>query len=159
MNNNSKLKEDKLLNEKIENMQQFYTWFEQIGEESLEEEKYKSRIEVLQIYRDYCQHILNEVGFAVESLDQLENKYNLVKKKTGELHEACELLVQEQKELVLFSESLGKKLQYFNEITSLTQKLNSPSINVYEEELSNILKRLDECIEFMAKNVILSFIF
>lgn len=89
-------------------MQQFYQWFEELGEEDVEEAKYRcddflgysnyvsDRIETLKAYRDYCDLILKEIDETTNFLQQLEDKYNLVAKKTGELHQACELLVQEQ---------------------------------------------------------------
>lgn len=57
---------------------------------------YSSRIESLKLYRDCAEDILSEVNGALNFLQQLENNYNLVSKKTGELHDACEHLVYQQ---------------------------------------------------------------
>ncbi len=39
---------------------------------------------------------MQQINKAAHSIQQLEDKYHLVSKKTGELHEACEVLVLEQ---------------------------------------------------------------
>lgn len=48
------------------------------------------------MYKSYCDSILHEIDGEFAYLKELEDKYDLVAKKTGELHQACEKLVQEQ---------------------------------------------------------------
>jgi hypothetical protein len=52
-------------------MQQFYSWFEELGEDNVEEEKYRNRIETLKSYRDYCDKILKEIESAADLLQVL----------------------------------------------------------------------------------------
>lgn len=80
----------------IENMEQFYSWYNAIDEEYVEEEKYKDRINILNEYKDYCESILTQIKAALDLLRELSDKYLLVSKKTGELHQACESLVLQQ---------------------------------------------------------------
>eukprot|EP01114_Cavostelium_apophysatum_P010021 TRINITY_DN2339_c0_g1_i2.p1 TRINITY_DN2339_c0_g1~~TRINITY_DN2339_c0_g1_i2.p1 ORF type:complete len:218 (+),score=49.40 TRINITY_DN2339_c0_g1_i2:249-902(+) len=126
-------KEDILLEQKIENMQQFYAWFDELGEETVEEERFSSRIETLKSYRQCCDQIIQEIEEALDFLQQLEDKYNLVAKKTGELHQACEVLVQEQGQLLNFADQLEQKLAFFNELphpNSRTPKFPSKSLHL-----------------------------
>jgi len=143
---------DELLELNIENMQQFYEWFEELGEEDVEEEKFNERIETLKSYRDYCNKILDEIESAWNYLQDLENKYNLVAKKTGELHQACEALVQEQNLLLSFADNLDQKLAYFNELPKITAKFNSPTLTVFDPNFKILLSKLDECLEFVIKH-------
>jgi hypothetical protein len=52
--------------------------------------------EQLQLYGDFCENLLNELEQSLRSLLDLENQYHTVSTKTGELHQACEALLQEQ---------------------------------------------------------------
>jgi hypothetical protein len=141
--------------ESIENMQQFYTWFEHLGEDTVTEEKYSSTIETLKIYKDYSSRILSEIDEALRYLENLENNYNLVSKKTSELHDACEVLVHQQNQLLRFADVIEKKLTYYNELPKITQKLSTATISVYDDSFKSLLTKLDDCIQFTSTYVIL----
>ena len=133
-------------------MQQFYTWFERLGEDTVTEEKYSSTIETLKIYRDYSSKILSEIEEALSYLENLENNYNLVSKKTSELHDACEVLVNQQNQLLRLADVIDKKLTYFNELPKITQKLSTSTISVYDDNFKTLLAKLDDCIQFTSLN-------
>ena len=50
----------------------------------------------LQSQRDACQQILNEIKAALDFLEEVQEKYKSVSRKTSGLHEACENLIAEQ---------------------------------------------------------------
>lgn len=94
-------------------MQQFYNWFASLAEEGRKEEEEKywwvffcssyllTSIHSLQVARvtnyQLCAHeLLSEIKTTLRFLDDLETEYQVVSTKTGELHRACEALVQEK---------------------------------------------------------------
>ena len=52
-----------------------------------------------------------------------------------------------------YADDLREKLKYFNELESLSKKFNSPSLSVQDEHFLPLLRKLDECIDFIQKNV------
>ena len=47
-------------------------------------------------YREQCGCMLDEVGKALEFLQEMKERHQQVSHKTGALHQACEQLVEEQ---------------------------------------------------------------
>lgn len=54
-------------------------------------------------YQICTQELLSEIKATLRFLDALESEYKVVSTKTGELHRACEALVQEKVRLELLS--------------------------------------------------------
>ncbi|XP_073255255.1 conserved oligomeric Golgi complex subunit 3-like [Porites lutea] len=140
--------------EKIENAQQFFTWFANVEAQMEEEQElsYRAYAAQLSSYRSHCDSILNEVESALRHLQDLQQKHLLVSTKTGALHEACEQLLQDQTKLMNMAESISNKLSYFNALDHLRHKLNSPTFSVTSESFVPMLARLDECISFISSN-------
>ncbi|XP_020896480.1 conserved oligomeric Golgi complex subunit 3 [Exaiptasia diaphana] len=140
--------------EKIENAQQFFTWFAQVETQMEEEQEssYRSYSNQLKAYRDHCDTILSEVEVALSHLKELQLKHVLVSTKTGALHEACEQLLHDQTKLVNMAESISNKLSYFNTLEHLQHKLNSPTLSVNSESFIPLLTQLDECISYISSN-------
>lgn len=119
-------------------------------------------------YKSLCDNLIAEIDFALKYLKEVEEKYSTSSRKTGELHSACEGLLHEevsrilvyicmltypQKQLRFTADDLREKLKYFNELESLSKKFNSPSLSVQDEHFLPLLRKLDECIDFIQKNV------
>ena len=51
------------------------------------------------------------------------------------------------------ADNIAHKISYFNELDKMTKKFYSPSLSVLEERFLPLLRRLDECIEFIVTNV------
>ncbi|KAL0985564.1 hypothetical protein UPYG_G00158660 [Umbra pygmaea] len=143
-----------LENERIETAQQFFSWFSKLQTTMDQEEglEYRKTREHLNCYQEQCDAILNDVNAALERLDSLQKQYLFVSNKTGTLHEACEQLLKEQSELVDLAESIHLKLSYFNELESISTKLNSPTLSVNTEGFIPMLSKLDDCIEYVSSN-------
>ncbi|XP_032237953.2 conserved oligomeric Golgi complex subunit 3 [Nematostella vectensis] len=140
--------------EKIENAQQFFTWFAQVEAQMEEEQEssYRSYSDHLKKFRDHCDSILEEIEAALSQLHELQRQHVMVSTKTGALHGACEQLLQDQTRLVNMAESISNKLSYFNTLEHLRHKLNSPTLSVNSESFVPLLARLDECISYIASN-------
>eukprot|EP00106_Octopus_bimaculoides_P007522 XP_014774964.1 PREDICTED: conserved oligomeric Golgi complex subunit 3-like isoform X2 [Octopus bimaculoides] len=142
------------LEEKIENAQQFFSWFASIEENISKEEEvpYRNYIRELENYRKQCCDVLQEVTDSLDYLNNLQHQYNLVSFKTNALHDACEHLLAEQSSLMNTAENISNKLSYFNELERISSKLGSPLFTVTNDSFVHMLARLDECILYIASN-------
>lgn len=140
--------------EKIENAQQFFSWFAEIEENISKEEEvpYRNYILELEDYKKQCEDVLQEVTDAITYLNNLQEQYNLVSFKTNALHEACEHLLAKQSSLMNTAENISNKLSYFNELERISSKLGSPAFSVTNDSFVPMLARLDECILYIASN-------
>ncbi|KAK3783773.1 hypothetical protein RRG08_063434 [Elysia crispata] len=139
---------------KIENAQQFFSWFAEL-EESLDQEDhglYRQYTEGLGQYRQQCSSVLEEVSSTLEYLRQLQEQYVHVSTKTNALHDECEHLLAEQTRLMDLAESISNKLSYFNELDSISTKLNRQTLSVTSETFIPLLSRMDECILYLKSN-------
>ncbi|GAB1606416.1 conserved oligomeric Golgi complex subunit 3-like isoform X1 [Argonauta hians] len=142
------------IEEKIENAQQFFSWFASIEENLSKQEEvpYRNYITELETYRKQCCDVLQEVSDALDYLNNLQHQYNLVSFKTNALHDACEHLLAEQSSLMNTAENISNKLSYFNELERISSKLGSPVFSVTNDSFVHMLARLDECILYIASN-------
>lgn len=138
--------------EKIQDVQQFYTWFSKVeGRMSkLEAESYMDHVSTLKKYKGHCENIIGNVDQALSSLDELEKEYVFVSTKTNALHDACEQLLADQTKLINTAESIQHDLAFFNELDRITTRLQSPSLAVTGESFQALLTKIDECIHFMS---------
>ncbi|XP_059143822.1 conserved oligomeric Golgi complex subunit 3-like isoform X2 [Physella acuta] len=139
---------------KIENAQQFFSWFSEL-EEALDRDDgglYRQYTDELGQYREQCNSVLSEVNNALDYLKQLSGQYVHVSTKTNALHEECEHLLAEQTHLMDLAENISNKLSYFNELDSISTKLSRPNLSVNSETFIPLLSRMDECILYLKSN-------
>jgi len=137
-----------LVTDSIETSQQFFLWFGKI-EEQMEQEhesSFRQYNELLTKYSQLCADVLKEIENAKTFLGSIESQYKSASGKTNALHNGCEQLVQEQSDLVAFNESISTRLGYFLELSTLSQKMNSPTLSVLNDQFIPMLTRIDECI-------------
>ncbi|XP_072180236.1 conserved oligomeric Golgi complex subunit 3-like [Diadema setosum] len=140
--------------EKIDNAQQFFDWFNKVESQMEQEEElcYRSYCEQLRHYKEQCDLVMEEVSTALDQLNDLKRQYVLVSTKTNALHEACEQSMEDQTMLVNKAEAISCKLSYFNELERINQKLSSPTFSVTNESFVPLLSKLDECIAYIIGN-------
>ena len=61
----------------------------------------------------------------------------------------------EQEKLSGMSENLAQRLSYFVEADSIIEKLGLPSFSIHSESFSYALDKIDGCIIFLHKKVII----
>ncbi|XP_038049939.1 conserved oligomeric Golgi complex subunit 3-like isoform X2 [Patiria miniata] len=140
--------------EKIENAQQFFAWFNNVESQMDHDEEisYRRYCDQLKEYRDQCDLVLDEVSDALTNLEDLQRQYVHVSTKTNALHEACEESLRDQTTLVNKAEAISSRLSYFNELERINQKLSSPTFSVTSESFVPMLTKLDECIAHITVN-------
>eukprot|EP01094_Clydonella_sp_ATCC50884_P016978 TRINITY_DN2875_c0_g1_i2.p1 TRINITY_DN2875_c0_g1~~TRINITY_DN2875_c0_g1_i2.p1 ORF type:complete len:886 (+),score=203.84 TRINITY_DN2875_c0_g1_i2:36-2660(+) len=140
--------------EKIEDMQQFYTWFDGLQSTHAlgSEEQFVNYRAVVEGHKDLCDGIIGEMDAALHTLDRLETEYGSVAVKSGQLHNACEELVSHQERLIEFSDTVATAMDHFNQLDIIAAQLASPSCSVLDASFFSLLNRLDECLEFLNTN-------
>ncbi|XP_057864087.2 conserved oligomeric Golgi complex subunit 3 isoform X1 [Cryptomeria japonica] len=136
------------------NSHQFYKWFTDLESamKSETEEKYRHYVNTLTQHLLTCDQILHQVDSTLTQFDDLQAQHQAVATKTKTLHDACERLVLEKEKLVEFAEALRSKLNYFDELETIATQFYSPNMSVGSGHFLPLLKRLDECISYVANN-------
>ncbi|CAI5498530.1 unnamed protein product, partial [Closterium sp. Naga37s-1] len=137
------------------NSHQFYKWHSDLetAMKSETEEKYRQYVCVLETHLQTCDHILMQLDSTLAQFDELQAQHRGVASKTRTLHDACERLVADKERLVEFADALRSKLNYFEELDKITGRFHSASMSVSSSHFLPLLKRLDECITYVASNL------
>lgn len=139
---------------KIENAQQFFSWFSQVQAQMAEEQekKYRKYQGDLLEYTRKCNDILTEVQKVLENLRSLEKQHLFVSTQTRALHNACEQSLQDQGNLMDTAESISNRLSYFNAYESIKLRLTNSNINVSGEQFIPLLKKIDESLMYVEQH-------
>ncbi|XP_023321299.1 conserved oligomeric Golgi complex subunit 3 [Eurytemora carolleeae] len=134
--------------------QQFLQWIHQVESSLLDEESkpYHQYIAELERQRVVTLNLQNQVSSSLGQLEELTGQYEMVSKKTTELHVACQHLLQEQTKLSETNNILQEKLKVFQEYEKIVHKLGSPTLSVQSETFLPLLSRIDESITYLQAN-------
>jgi DNA repair ATPase RecN len=117
-----------------------------------EDKLYRDYCDCLREYNEQCGDTVGRLNDVIEGLIDMKEKHEFVSEKTQKLHDACEILVQEQTQLSNVAKDITDKLSYFTELEQLGQKLNAPSFSALSDNFPVLLSRLDECIAFIEEH-------
>ncbi|XP_049535661.1 conserved oligomeric Golgi complex subunit 3 isoform X1 [Anopheles darlingi] len=138
----------------IDTTQNFLSWYNSIDAEILEhfDEAYLEYYEQLRSRASECDTMLQEIDESLGSLRKLTQEFNFVSEKTSSLHQASESLLQDQTKLSDSGEEIRKRLKYFSQAESISQRLHNPTVSVSNESFADVLNTIDDCIEYMRVN-------
>ena len=117
------------------------------------------------VHRDYQQRlalseshldgILADVAGTLDFLDGLTKSFKAVQIQTTSFQHQCDGLIQEKSRLEKLANDLDHNLKYYNYLEPATRRLNAPGAGslVRSQEFSDMLARIDECLDFMAAHV------
>lgn len=139
----------------IDTTQNFLSWYNSIDAEILEhfDEAYLEYYEQLRSRASECDTMLQEIDESLGSLRKLTQEFNFVSEKTSSLHQASESLLQDQTKLSDSGEEIRKRLKYFSQAESISQRLHNPTVSVSNDSFADVLNTIDDCIEYMRVNV------
>lgn len=137
---------------KIENAQQFFSWFSQVQlqMEEEQEKKYRNYHQELTHCVSKCDEILSKISKVVDHLSELDKQHLFVSTQTRALHDACEQSLQDQGNLMDTAESISNRLSYFNVYDSIKLRLSSSTMSVSGDSFIPLLKKIDESIEYIS---------
>ena len=104
---------------------------------------------------DYLDAVSSSTSVTLDLLSSLHSSFKEVGTQTTAFQEQCQTLIEEQRRLEVLETNIGDNLQYYSYLEPITRRLNAPSAGNYVrgKQFSDMLERLDECLEYMANHV------
>ncbi|KAJ4440692.1 hypothetical protein ANN_08840, partial [Periplaneta americana] len=94
-----------------------------------------------------------QIEASLKDLTCLTEQYQIVSNRTNSLHQVSEQLLADQTKLHDVCEEVGRRLQHFTALDSLSNRLASPTLSVSSETFIDILDCLDQCMEYIGAHV------
>ncbi|XP_069704565.1 conserved oligomeric Golgi complex subunit 3 [Periplaneta americana] len=140
---------------KIETTQQFLSWYSKVEDELLQADdvRFTDYWRQLADRRDECADLLSQIEASLKDLTCLTEQYQIVSNRTNSLHQVSEQLLADQTKLHDVCEEVGRRLQHFTALDSLSNRLASPTLSVSSETFIDILDCLDQCMEYIGAHV------
>ena len=116
---------------------------------------YRSYQKRLELSLSHLDSLLSDTASTLDLLNSLSESFKAVEAQTDMFQQQCEGLLKEQKNLTKLSDDLDKNLKYYNYLEPVTRRLNAPGAGhfIRSTEFSEMLSRLDECLEYMVSHV------
>ena len=113
---------------------------------------YQTQLELSQSHLDT---LLSDTSSTLDLLASLTNSFKEVEVQTTIFQRQCAGLQDEQERITRLADNLDHNLKYYNYLEPVTRRLNAPGAGnfVRSKEFSEMLARLDECLEYMAIHV------
>ena len=107
------------------------------------------------ISESHLDGLLSDTASALDLLDTLTKSFKAVEAQTTTFQKQCEGLLQEQKKIEGLANGLDLNLKYYNFLEPVTRRLNAPGAGsfVRSKEFSEMLARIDECLDYMTAHV------
>lgn len=109
----------------------------------------------LDLSKSHIDSLLGDTTSSLDLLASLFESFKIVKAQTTTFQTQCEGILQEQNRVTELANDLGRNLKYYTFLEPVTRRLNAPGAGnfVRSKEFSEMLSRLDECLEYMASHV------
>ncbi|KAL2014256.1 hypothetical protein VTN00DRAFT_1781 [Thermoascus crustaceus] len=137
----------------ISNELEFARWYSEVEDDLLEAsyEEYQSCLDQLQVSKSHLDTLLSDTSSTLNLLSSLSESFQAVESKTYTFQKQCEGLLSAQKRNSELAENIRDNLQYYDFLDPATRRLNAPGAgsSVREKEFSDMLRRLDECLDYM----------
>lgn len=149
-------------NVKLASAHAFYAWFADVEERADEERRAVHRAEVASLREEIrtCDEIiakLDAVDVGLETLVRTQQEMNARSRRT---QEESERLLAEKDRLIEFADALRSKLDYFDQLEKVAEEFQAGVIIssasdpsgqrvAPREQVMPMLKRLDDCLEFV----------
>ena len=118
---------------------------------------YQKQLEISQSHLDT---LLSDTSSTLDLLASLTNSFKEVEVQTTMFQRQCAGLQDEQARITRLADNLDHNLKYYNYLEPVTRRLNAPGAGnfVRSKEFSEMLARLDECLEYIAVHVSVAFL-
>lgn len=114
--------------------------------------QYQKHLELSQSHLD---SLLEDTSSTLDLLSSLSHSFRTVEAQTTAFQRQCEGILQEQNRMTELASNLDKNLKYYSFLEPVTRRLNAPGAGsfVRSTEFSEMLSRLDDCLDYMAAHV------
>jgi conserved oligomeric Golgi complex subunit 3 len=112
-------------------------------------------LDELQASKSHLNTLLADTSSTLELLSSLSESFNSVELQTSTFQKQCEKLLSAQKLNSDLADHISGNLQYYDFLDPASRKLNAPGAGstVRSREFSDMLRRLDECLDYMEAHV------
>ncbi|XP_055839403.1 conserved oligomeric Golgi complex subunit 3 [Episyrphus balteatus] len=138
----------------IKSTHDFLLWHDRVKGEIHENanSSYERYLQQLELRSEECRVMLQQVDTAMGMLNNLNSQYDFVSHKTSSLNTASQQLIDEQKKMQEINEEIQRRLQFFNQVELLYQRIQSPTLSVASESFRECLSKIDDCIKYLQQN-------
>ncbi|EFA80151.1 oligomeric Golgi complex component [Heterostelium album PN500] len=137
----------------IDSLADFYDWLKLIEKTSTHLHQYEWFLETIVSYGQGTDELQAQVQDCETLINSIQTDYFTLTKKTSQLHDSCEKFFKEELRLRYIVHTIHEKLRYYLELDQSTKKFNSSSFTVTDPNFMSSLETLEDCIQFMKKNV------
>lgn len=111
----------------------------------------------LKLSKSHLDSLLEDTSSTLSLLTSLSESFKAVQTQTTTFQQQCEGLLQEQKRMTHLALELEQNLKYYAYLEPATRRLNAPGAGsfVRSTEFSEMLSRLDDCLDYMKAHVCL----
>lgn len=105
--------------------------------------------------KSHLDSLLTDTSSTLDLLTSLSNDFRAVESQTSQFRKQCEGLLSAQKHDSDLAENIQENLQYYDFLDPASRRLNAPGAGntVRGKEFSDMLRRLDECLDYMETHV------
>ena len=99
--------------------------------------------------------LLSDTASTVDHLTNLSESFKAVESQTSNFQKQCEGLLLAQKHDMVLADGIETNLQFYDFLDPASKKLNAPHAgqHVRGKEFSDLLRHLDECLDYMEIHV------
>lgn len=115
----------------------------------------RSCLRQFEVSKAHLDSLLADTSSTLELLSSLSESFKAVDLQTSTFRKQCEGLLNAQKRNTQLADGISENLQYYDFLAPATRKLNAPGAGktVRTKEFSDMLRRLDECLDYMESHV------
>jgi hypothetical protein len=109
----------------------------------------------LKFAESYLESLSTTTSTSIDLMSSLSRSFKTVEAQTTAFQKQCQDLVAEQQRVTRLADDIAENLQYYSYLEPITRRLNAPGAGnfVRSKEFSDMLARLDECLEYMGTHV------
>jgi len=115
----------------------------------LEEGQQRGRWEWIEQVQEMCGKACDDLGGLLGHLSELDLQRSEVVRKTTQLHEECEHMVQDQERLSASVEAMAQRLDLFDRVADVARILDQGNAVTSHPDFASVLDQLDESIVFL----------
>ena len=105
--------------------------------------------------KSHLDSLLSDSSSTLDLLSSLSKSFNAVELQTSNFQKQCEGLLCAQKRDSDLAVDIHDNLQYYDFLDPASRRLNAPGAGntVRSRDFSDMLRRLDECLDYMERHV------
>lgn len=105
--------------------------------------------------KSHLDSLLSDTSSTLEALSSLSQDFQAVDLQTSKFQKQCEGLLSAQKRDSELALDIQENLQYYEFLDPASRRLNAPGAGntVRGQDFSDMLRRLDECLDYMETHV------